>query len=47
MQVPWIELDPSKPAEAKSLHPPFALVEPSAVHVTVQAGEALYLPALW
>ena len=47
MQVPWIELDPGKPAEAKSLHPPFAQVESSAVHVTVRAGEALYLPALW
>ncbi|XP_055719902.1 bifunctional peptidase and (3S)-lysyl hydroxylase JMJD7 isoform X2 [Salvelinus fontinalis] len=42
-KVPWIPLDPLKPD--LELYPDYRLACP--LHVTVKAGEMLYLPSLW
>jgi len=42
--VPWVGVDPCSTSAAVE-HPPFARASP--VTVKVQAGETLYLPALW
>ncbi|CDQ62680.1 unnamed protein product [Oncorhynchus mykiss] len=42
-KVPWIPLDPLKPD--LELYPDYSLARP--LHVTVKAGEMLYLPSLW
>lgn len=42
-QVPWIPLDPLAPDLAR--YPSYSQAQ--ALRCTVQAGEMLYLPALW
>ena len=42
--VQWIWLDPEDPVAAAQ-HPPYSLASP--LRIEVQAGEVLYLPAMW
>ncbi|KAM9294406.1 bifunctional peptidase and (3S)-lysyl hydroxylase JMJD7 [Gastrophryne carolinensis] len=42
-QVPWIPVDPLEPDLSK--YPAYSQTQP--LHVTVRAGEMLYLPSLW
>ncbi|CAI9551628.1 unnamed protein product [Staurois parvus] len=42
-QVPWISVDPLDPD--LSMYPAYGQTQP--LHVTVRAGEMLYLPSLW